>query len=103
MIIITPIHGSHGVKSMATGQVGGGGVVNVFIFGLEEVNQLKCYHSSQFSLTVCQGNSQQTRDVHPMLVQCWPTVCDAGPALYQHWVNVSCLLGCSLTKCMGNP
>ena len=39
-------------------------------------------------------DSQQTRDFHPMLVQYWPIVYDAGPALYQHWVNVSCLLGC---------
>ena len=31
---------------------------------------------------------------HPMLVQCWPIVYDAGPTLYvQHWLNVSCLLG----------
>ena len=29
-----------------------------------------------------------------MLVKCWPTVCDAGPTLNQHWVDVSCLLGC---------
>ena len=27
-----------------------------------------------------------------MLVKCWPTVCDAGPTLNQHWVSVSCLL-----------
>ena len=26
----------------------------------------------------CQ-DSQQTQDVDPMLVQFWPTVCDAGP------------------------
>ena len=32
--------------------------------------------------------SQQTRDIHPMLVQCWPIVCDSGHTLYQHWVNV---------------
>ena len=29
-----------------------------------------------------------------MMVQCWPTVCDAGPASNQHWFNASCLLGC---------
>ena len=29
-----------------------------------------------------------------MLVRCWPTVCDAGPASNQHWFNTSCLLGC---------
>ena len=28
--------------------------------------------------------SQQTRDIHPMLFQCWPTVFDAGPTLIQH-------------------
>ena len=27
-----------------------------------------------------------------MLVQCWPVVCDADPALIQHWVNVFCSL-----------
>ena len=31
-----------------------------------------------------------------MLVQCWPTVCEAGPASNQHWFNASCLLGCTL-------
>ena len=36
---------------------------------------------------------QQTWNIHPMSVHCWPTVCDAGPTLYWHWVNVSCLLG----------
>ena len=33
-------------------------------------------------------------NIHPMLVQCEPIVSDTGPTLYQHWVNVSCLLGC---------
>ena len=33
---------------------------------------------------------QQKRDVHRMPVQSWPTVRDAGPALYRHWVNVPC-------------
>ena len=37
--------------------------------------------------------SQQTRDIVPMLVQCWFTVYDAGPTLNQQWDNVSCLLG----------
>ena len=39
-------------------------------------------------------HSQQTQDVVPILVQCWATVCDAGPASYQHWFNTLCLLGC---------
>ena len=36
--------------------------------------------------------SQQIRDIDQMLVQCWPTICDAGSASYQHWLNASCLL-----------
>ena len=32
------------------------------------------------------------QDVEPMLGQCWITVCNADPALTQHWVNVSPLL-----------
>ena len=36
---------------------------------------------------------QQARDIHTMLIRCWASVTDAGPALNQHWVNVSCLLG----------
>ena len=46
----------------------------------------------------------------PMLFECWPAVSDVGPALKQHWVNVSCVLGsapvinsrpntATLTKC----
>ena len=37
--------------------------------------------------------SQKARDIEPMLVKCWATVCDAGRTLKLHWVNVSCLLG----------
>ena len=36
--------------------------------------------------------SQQTRDIHPMLHQCWASVVDGEPTLVQHWVRVSCLL-----------
>ena len=36
--------------------------------------------------------SQQTRHIHPMLVQCCVSVADGGPTMYQHWVDVSCLL-----------
>ena len=31
-----------------------------------------------------------------MLVECWPTVFDAGPTFNQHLFNVSCLLGCTI-------
>ena len=33
--------------------------------------------------------SDPTRYIDPMLVQCWPAVCDGGPALNQHCVKVS--------------
>ena len=36
---------------------------------------------------------QQTRDIDPMVVQCWPTVCDAVPASNQHWFNASVFAG----------
>ena len=36
-------------------------------------------------------SSQQTRYVDPMLFYCWSSVADAGPALKQHWINISCL------------
>ena len=39
---------------------------------------------------------QQTRDIHPMLDQCWATVYDAGPALIQHCVDISRLVGSRL-------
>ena len=36
---------------------------------------------------------QQTRGIHTMLFQCWPTVYGAGPTLKQLWVNEPFLLG----------
>ena len=42
-------------------------------------------------------NTQQTRDVGPVLDWCWPSVVDGGTTLVQHWANVSCLLGMSAT------
>ena len=47
----------------------------------------------------CQQSGQQTRDIQPMLYQCWSTVYDAGPTLVHHWVDVSCLLGGLLSLC----
>ena len=45
------------------------------------------------SCTCCTAICRDTPDVHPRLVQCWPRVVDAGPALNQPWVNVSCFMG----------
>ena len=36
---------------------------------------------------------QQARHIDPMLDQCSPPVYDVGPAILQHWIDVSCLLG----------
>ena len=33
-------------------------------------------------------SSRQARSGRTVLVQCWPTVCGAGSALYRHWVDV---------------
>ena len=35
----------------------------------------------------------KTRDTHPVLLQYWSTVFDAGPTLIYHWMNAPCLLG----------
>ena len=32
--------------------------------------------------------TQRTRGVDAMLVECWATVCDGGPAFNKHWLNV---------------
>ena len=50
-------------------------------------------------VVVFQGNkasppwqSEQTRDNHPILFQCWASVEDCGSILKQHRVNTLCLL-----------
>ena len=42
-----------------------------------------------FSVTAV---AKSTLDIDQMLFQYWPSVCDAGPAWKQYWVNVSYLL-----------
>ena len=58
-----------------------------------------CY--SWLSLPKCRAargvSPQQTRDIYPMLKQCWSTVYNASPTLVQHWVDVSCFLGRNAT------
>ena len=34
-----------------------------------------------------ESTSQQTRGIHPMLVQCWASVEDSGPTLKHHWMK----------------
>ena len=43
---------------------------------------------------LCGSTSQQTRDNHPMLFQCWASVKSRNSTLKQHWVNVMCSLMC---------
>ena len=38
-------------------------------------------------------NAQQMQDFDPMLLYCWAIVCNSGPTIQEHWVNVSRLLG----------
>ena len=42
--------------------------------------------------------SPKTRDIEPMLIQRYTIVCDAGPILNQHLVDVSRLLGFMSTR-----
>ena len=42
------------------------------------------------------GQSRQTRDIEPIVVQCRADVADGGPTFTQHWFNVSRLLICPL-------
>ena len=41
--------------------------------------------------------AKQTRGVEPVLVRCWASVTDGGPALDRHWVNV--VFAGSVDKC----
>ena len=41
--------------------------------------------------------AQQTRGVEPVLVWCWASVANGGPALDQHWVNL--MFAWSVDKC----
>ena len=61
---------------------------------------LSLYHSAVLTdlalPPVLPVSAQQTRDIKPMLVQCWSGVVDGGTTLNQHWFNASCLLGFDL-------
>ena len=34
---------------------------------------------------------QQTQDVHPMLIKCWRTICEAGPVFFIYHLLFICL------------
>ena len=44
--------------------------------------------SATCSCDIIVVSSEQTRDIEPMLGQCWIDVLDGGPTLTQHWFNV---------------
>ena len=52
------------------------------------------------NLPLIESAYQKTQDVHPMLSQWWASVADVVPALKQHRVNVSCLLGFHQWACL---
>ena len=53
-------------------------------------NEKKSPHRLQFKSVI----APETGDLHPVLVQCWATVADGGPALNQHRVVVSTTQPC---------
>ena len=62
--------------------------LNVLMIGVGSVG------SVEISAIMIMINKEQSRDLHPMLFQCYLTVFGAGPTLKQHWVNSPYLLGC---------
>ena len=58
--------------------------------GFEPSTWVTGYNQTEWAI---RATIQQTRDIEPLLWQCWSTVYDAGPTLTQQWFNVSCLLG----------
>ena len=61
-------------------------------------------------MSICKYCIRHVTYYDAKLFECWPVVSDVGPALKQHWVNGSCLLGsapvinsrpntATLTKC----
>ena len=51
----------------------------------QQINVGSCLHLDK---------TGQTRGFHSMPFYCWASVKDVVPALKQHWVNASCVLGC---------
>ena len=52
--------------------------------------ETRAQHSATIGCPIRKPAAQQTRHIHPMFEQCWPTVYDGGPLLVKHWVDVSC-------------
>ena len=58
--------------------------------------------SSYLSFTSCLNKkvqkTEQTRDIEPLLFQCWVSVVDGGPTIKQQWLNISCYKGIRYIK-----
>ena len=58
------------------------------LFGIDRLNVSclldPCEPTNYF---VVSETSQQTRDIRPLLLQCWANVVDGGPTLNQHWLD----------------
>ena len=69
--------------------------INIYT-SVQRQNAVSAHFSNEqlllFAFPLHYSRPQQTRDADTTLVQCWSIVCDAGPTLNQHWVNVPCLL-----------
>ena len=53
--------------------------------------RISCYRTAWIRGTTFKCDTQQTRDVKPMVDQGWASVADAGPALIHHWFSVTSL------------
>ena len=61
-------------------------------FGYKYIIHRFYSHQMCSALECIKTISQQTRDVDPMLAYCWLIVCDAGPALNKHRINVALIV-----------
>ena len=56
---------------------------------VSDPGQLRCLQSA---LCISSCPSQEPRNANQILVKCWASVADGGPAFHQHWVTISRLL-----------
>ena len=63
---------------------------------------IKGLHFLCSALHLPSSTTQPTRDIDPVLLQCWASVCDAGPTFQQHRVNISRLLGTDVLVLKGD-
>ena len=62
--------------------------LNFWFFRLCQHSAWLTWKQRWYNIVLSAGLSQQTREIESLLIKCWSNVCDAGPALNQHWFNV---------------